>query len=176
MKIVALGASNSRTSINKQLAHFAANQVANAEVEVLDLNDFELPLFSIEREQALGQPELAKLFLQKLNQADGVIISFAEHNGTYTVAYKNIIDWCSRINQKVFEGKPMVLLSTSPGQAGGASVLSAAVNSIPFMGGIVKASMVFPSFYDNFDSQTLTVTNTDLEKQLIEAANQLKGQ
>ena len=44
-KIIAFGASSSKQSINKQLATFAANQFQNASVEILDLNDYEMPVF-----------------------------------------------------------------------------------------------------------------------------------
>ena len=119
MKIIAFAASNSKKSINKQLVIYAANLLEGAEVEVLDLNDYELPLFSVDKEQELGQPQLAQDFFAKIGASDALIISFAEHNGSYTAAYKNIFDWCSRINQKIFQDKPVVLLSTSPGARGG---------------------------------------------------------
>ena len=112
MKVVAFAASNSRNSINKLLVTYAASLLDSWETEILEINDFELPLFSVDREAELGQPELAKLFLKKLADADAIIISFAEHNLSYSAAYKNLFDWCSRITPKVFQGKPMVLLST----------------------------------------------------------------
>ena len=89
--IVALGASNSKNSINRKLANFAAHQVADAEVNLLDLNDFEMPLYSTDREKE-GIPEKAHAFKATLNASDGIIISFAEHNGAYTTAFKNIFD------------------------------------------------------------------------------------
>ena len=54
---------------------------APVEIEVLDLNDYEMPIFRPERE-AQGMPQLAQDFNDKLGAADGVIISFAESNGT----------------------------------------------------------------------------------------------
>ncbi len=57
MKILALAASSSSTSINKQLATYAAGLVTGAEVEVLDINDYEMPIFSEDKEKELGQPE-----------------------------------------------------------------------------------------------------------------------
>lgn len=58
MKLLAFAASNSRKSINKLLVTYASSMVEDAEVEVLDLNDYELPLFSEDREAQIGQPEL----------------------------------------------------------------------------------------------------------------------
>ena len=76
--IIAFAGSNSKTSINKQLATYAASLVEGAEVEILDINDYEMPIFSQDREEKLGQPELAQQFFAKLGAADGIIISFAE--------------------------------------------------------------------------------------------------
>ena len=50
-KIIAFGASSSKQSINKQLATYAANQFENTSIEILDLNDYEMPIFSIDKEK-----------------------------------------------------------------------------------------------------------------------------
>lgn len=169
MKLLAFAASNSSTSINKKLATYASSLVPHAEIEILDLNDYELPLFSTDKEKELGQPALAQAFFDKIGSADAVIISFAEHNGSYSAAYKNLFDWTSRINQKLFQNKPMVLLSTSPGPRGGATVLAAAVNSAPFFEGDVKASVSVPSFHKNFDAEQGVITDADIKQSLVDA-------
>ncbi len=177
MKILAFAATSSSKSINNQLASYAARQLTSQqegiETEILDINDYELPLFSEDREAELGQPELAKSFLDKIANSDAVIISFAEHNGSYTVAYKNIFDWASRINPKVFQNKAMVLLATSPGPGGASSVLAAATASAPYFDGDVKASLSVPSFYDNFDSEQGRINNDEIYEQLLAAVNSL---
>lgn len=167
MNIIAFGASNSETSINKLLAGYTASLVEDATVDVIDLNDYELPLFSVDREKELGQPALALELFNKIGKADALIISFAEHNGSYSAAYKNIFDWMSRINQKVFQNKPMLLLATSPGAGGAANVLNAAVNSAPYFAGDVKASLSVKSFYDNFDVEKNELKNEEIKRELI---------
>jgi chromate reductase len=170
MKVLAFGASSSKNSINKMLATYAAGLIQGASVEVLDLNDYELPLFSVDKEQELGQPALAKAFLNKIGSSDIVVISFAEHNGSYATAFKNLFDWCSRIEKKVYQGKAMILLATSPGPGGAQSVLSAAEHSCPFFDGNVKASLSVPSFYNNFDVESAMMINDEIKVQLIDAA------
>lgn len=174
MKVLAFGASNSKKSINKQLAVYAASLLDGADVEVLDLNDFELPLFSVDKETEIGSPELAAAFFKKIGDADAIIVSFAEHNGSYTAAYKNLFDWCSRINQKVFQNKPMVMLSTSPGPGGAKNVLQTAVNSAPHFHADVKASLSLPSFNDNFDVESGVITNEEIRSELIAAVSKLQ--
>ncbi|ELR66553.1 hypothetical protein C942_04251 [Photobacterium marinum] len=173
MKIIAFAASTHKQSINKQLVRYASKLLDKVEVEILDLNDYELPLYSQDKEGEIGHPQLAKDFLSKIGDSDGVLISFAEHNGSYSVGYKNLFDWCSRIEPKVFQNKPMVLLSTSPGSLGGASVLAAAIQSMPFFDGIVKASLSVPSFYDNFDAEKQILTHEELNEQFKDAVSHL---
>jgi len=173
MKVLAFAASNSKKSINKQLVTYAAGLIDDAQVETLDLNDYELPLYSEDKEDELGQPPLAKEFLDKIGDSDAVIISFAEHNGSYTAAYKNLFDWSSRINPKVFQNKSMVFLSTSPGASGAASVLASAIASAPFFDGEVKASISIPSFYENFDLESGSIKNSELNDQLVRAVQSL---
>ena len=171
MKLVAFAASNSSTSINKQLVIYACSLLSGIDADILDLNDYELPLFSVDQEKLLGQPDKAQQFLDKISHADALIISFAEHNGAYTAAYKNLFDWCSRIEPKVYKDKSVVLLSTSPGKRGGASVLSLANDAIPRFGADVKASLSIPSFFDNFKDGRLV--NSDLDQQLVNVVNTL---
>jgi NAD(P)H-dependent FMN reductase len=172
-KVVAFGASNSSRSINKKLVTYASGLLEEAEVEIIDLNDYELPLFSVDREDEMGQPELAQAFLKKITDCDGIIISFAEHNGSYSIAYKNLYDWVSRIRPKVYQDQPMVLLSTSPGGRGGKSVLELALSQIPRFGGQVKASVSVPSFGENFDLDAGVIMNDEIASQLRQAVNNL---
>ncbi len=174
MKVVAFAASSSKNSINKKLVTYAASLLKDADIEVLDLNDYELPLFSVDKEQALGQPDLANAFLNKIAEADALIISFAEHNGNYTVAYKNLFDWCSRINRHVFQGKPLVLLATSVGAGGANTVLTMAKNSMPHFGGDVKASVSVPNFNEHFDIDSGHIHNKEINTQLLDAIELLR--
>jgi len=168
MKIIAFAGSNSRQSINKQLATYAAGLFENAQVEILDLNDFELPLYSKEREEVLGQPQLAKDFLEKLGSADFIVLSLAENNSNYSVAFKNIFDWCSRIEVKLFQQKPMLLMGTSPGKGGCQYVLEIAQNSLPRYGASIKGVFSLPLFEENFDIKTGVISNVALDNQLKE--------
>lgn len=162
-KIVAFGASNSSQSINKKLANFAAHEVKNAEVNLLDLNDFEMPIYSIDREKTTGIPALAHEFKQHIIDADGIVISFAEHNGAYSTAFKNIFDWISRIDKNVWTNKPMFLLATSPGERGGRTVLEIAVNKFRFMNKNTITHFSLPSFRVNFSEEN-GIENPELKQ------------
>ena len=122
-QIIAFAGSNSRNSINKQLAKYASSLVDNVKTTILDLNDFELPLYGIDLENEDGIPDAAHSFLEQIKTSDGIILSLAEHNGAYASVFKNIFDWMSRIDGKLWNNKPMLLMATSPGGRGGATVL-----------------------------------------------------
>lgn len=168
MKIIAFAGSNSKNSINKKLVIYGASLFENAEVEVLDLNDFEMPLFSVDIEKEIGQHPLAKTFLDKITSADILVVSLAEHNGNYATSLKNTIDWTSRINPKFFQEKPMLLMATSPGPRGGTNVLEIAKNNFTRFTADIKATFSLPSFNDNFDVENGKISNLELDNQLKE--------
>ncbi len=151
--IVTIGASTSSTSINVALARHAGSLLKNASARNIDLREFEMPIYSEDLEKEQGIPQKAKLFVDQLDQSDGIIISFAEHNGSYSSAFKNILDWASRQQKKVWGEKPVLLLSTSPGGRGGANVLAAAEEYFPHLGAEVTGTMALPEFYENFDEE-----------------------
>jgi len=171
-KIIALAGSNSSTSINEQLATYASSLVDNVEVKVLDLNDFEMPIYSSDRENESGHPNEAVAFVDEIRGADGIIISLAEYNGAYSGAFKNIFDWASRVEQKTFLGKPMLLMASSPGGRGGASVLEMASERFPRHDANVVGKFSLPSFYDNFKDGK--IINEDLNNDLLEEVNQFQ--
>ncbi|MFY0644649.1 MAG: NAD(P)H-dependent oxidoreductase [Bacteroidia bacterium] len=148
--IIAFGASTSGNSINKQLAAYAAKQTG-LQFKMLDLNDFELPLYSIDKENDTGFPQKLVEFHQLIKEADGIIISFAEHNGAVTAAYKNLHDWISRLERTAWAYKNMLLLSTSPGQGAAQSALAYAQKSFGISKAIIGGNYSLPSFYQNFD-------------------------
>ncbi len=172
-KIIAFAGSSSKNSINKKLATYAAGLFENVEVEVLDLNDFEMPLYSVDKEEELGFPDEAQKFLNKIGEADLLVVSMAEHNGAYSAAFKNLLDWCSRINGNVFQGKKMLLMATSPGGRGGASVLGIAKDRFPRHDAVLVGTFSLPSFYENFD-EVNGVINEDLKGELLKIVQNIE--
>lgn len=168
MNVLAFAASNSRKSINRDLIRYTATLLPNSDVEIIDINDYEMPIYNSDLEEAHGIPDAASRFLDKIAKADALVISYAEHNGNYTVAYKNLFDWASRKHREVYQGKPIIMLSTSPGASGAKSVLSLAVESAHFFAGKVIASLSIPEFFKNFDREEGVLTNLDMIVQLEE--------
>ncbi|MEP3346634.1 MAG: NAD(P)H-dependent oxidoreductase [Litoreibacter sp.] len=179
MKLLAFAASTSSSSINKRLVTHAAEvfqkEVApEATVQVIDLNDYEMPIYSSDREAASGIPELAQHLFDKIGEADALLISFAEHNGHYTAAWKNTFDWMSRLGMKVFQDTPMIAMAASPGGRGGATVLEAAVSSAGYFGANIKGSLSVGPFGEKFDTVSGVLSDAELSADLKQMLMGLK--
>ena len=127
-----------------------------------------MPIYSPEREDT-GIPDAAHAFLGRITTADGVILSLAEYNGSYTAAFKNVFDWTSRINMKLFQDKPMLLLATSIGKGGGSHVLSGALGAFPHFGAKITSNFSIGPFQAHFDSASGGLTDADKTAELAKA-------
>jgi chromate reductase, NAD(P)H dehydrogenase (quinone) len=125
-RILAFAGSTRRESFNKRLVPIAVKGArdAGAEVTLIDLKDFPLPLFDQDLEAEQGMPDngakLKKLFIDH----DGMLIASPEYNSSVTAVFKNTIDWVSRPAPGEpplvgFRGKVAALMSASPGALGG---------------------------------------------------------
>ncbi len=174
MKILAFAGSTSSTSINKELVKFVLKSFQEDKINLIDLNDFSMPVFSVDLEKK-GFPDEAHNFLKQIEECDAIICSLAEHNRSYSAAFKNIFDWASRINVKVFQDKPMFLMSTSPGGFGGGNVMNTAKTFFPQFGADIKETFSLSKFYENFDSES-GVINPEMLKDLNSKIESFKNQ
>jgi NAD(P)H-dependent FMN reductase len=124
-KILAFAGSARKESWNKKLIKQATKNgtSAGAEVTLIDLADYELPLFN-EDIEAEGVPENAKKLKELFVSHDALLIAAPEYNSSITPLLKNTIDWVSRPDDKHsmlagFQGKTAALMSASPGTWGG---------------------------------------------------------
>ncbi len=126
-KLLVFGSSLRAGSYNQHLARVAGESARQqgAEVTVIHLSDYPMPLYNGDNEALNGLPGNALRFKQLLLEHDGFIISSAEYNGFFTAALKNAIDWTSRLSSPdesplvAYRGKTAALLSASPGVLGG---------------------------------------------------------
>jgi NAD(P)H-dependent FMN reductase len=140
----------------------------------LDLSALELPIYSSDEEERNGVPPDATRFLEMIRAHDAIVISMAEHNGSYSAAFKNLLDWVSRVEGKLWSGKPMLLLATSPGGRGAATVLAAAAEKFPRMGADLRGTFSLPSFYENFSAEE-GITDPALAADLARVVGSLQG-
>ena len=126
-RILAFGGSLRRDSFNQKLAAVAAAgaREAGAEVTLIALRDFPLPVFDQDLEDVDGMPAAAKALKQLFREHDGLLIAAPEYNSSLTAALKNAFDWVSRAETDdepplvAFTGKTAALCAASPGALGG---------------------------------------------------------
>lgn len=125
-RILAFAGSLRKNSFNKRLVRIAGQGASNAgaDVTVIDLADYPLPVFDEDFEKAEGLPDNAIKLKATLKQHDGFLIACPEYNSSITAALKNAIDWASRPVPdeqplECFKGKVAALMSASPGGLGG---------------------------------------------------------
>lgn len=126
-KILAFAGSARKESLNKKLIRIAAEgaQENGADVSLVDLRDYPMPLYDGDLEAEQGLPENAKKFKKLMLEHQGLLISCPEYNSSITPLLKNTLDWCSRTESKeeaalaCFKGKTAVLMAASPGALGG---------------------------------------------------------
>ncbi|MDZ4289627.1 MAG: NAD(P)H-dependent oxidoreductase [Prosthecobacter sp.] len=159
-KILAFAGSTRTESYNKKLIHIAADaaRAAGAEVTLIDLRDYPLPLFDGDLEDAQGLPENAKKLKALFNSHDALLISAPEYNSSITGVLKNTIDWVSREATddepalRDFKGKVATLLSASPGALGGLRSLVHVRAILGNIGVIVLPTQVsVPKAHEAFD-------------------------
>lgn len=129
MKILVFAGSTRQQSYNRQLAQVAANiaHQAGAQTTVLELADFDIPLYNADLE-AQGTPADVLRLKALLHDHPAWVICSPEYNGSYTALLKNTLDWASspvkghpewQDGLRAFRGKVVGLLSASPGRLGG---------------------------------------------------------
>jgi len=126
LRILALAGSARRDSLHKKLAQRAADmaRLHGAQVQWIDLADFELPLYHGDLEEAHGQPAKALELRALVKSHDALVIASPEYNGFFSPLLKNTLDWLSRAlpgeeRHATFKDKPVLLLSTARGDSGG---------------------------------------------------------
>lgn len=127
IKILALSGSTRSGSFNQRLLDIAVTGArhAGAEVTVIDLNDYPLPLYNQDLEYSEGMPEQAAALKKLMLSHSGLLIASPEYNGFPTPLLKNTLDWLSRQQAEheppmmAFKGKVAALMAASPGAGGG---------------------------------------------------------
>ncbi len=121
MKLLAFAASLRRQSWNRKLIALAVAIVrqAGVEVDLAEFQEFDMPLYNRDLQDASGFPPGARELDRRIAAADGLLIASPEYNYSLPGTLKNAIDWVSRVRPVPFRGKSAFLLSASNGQIGG---------------------------------------------------------
>ena len=125
-KILAFAGSTRTDSYNKKLVKISSTGAteAGADVTVIDLRDFPMPIYDGDLEQKDGLPSNARKLKDIMLSHQGFLISSPEYNSSISAVFKNTIDWASRQSEGeiplvCFKNKVAGIMSASPGMLGG---------------------------------------------------------
>jgi len=184
-RIVAFAGSLKKESLNHKLIMAAAKQaqLAGAQVEVLSLADFDIPLFNEDIEQQ-GPVAAVEAFKDKIRSADGLLVASPDYNGSISGVLKNALDWASRTAPEAtpaFANTTVALLATSPGGLGGIRALPHVRQIFVGMGALVLTpQLALGGAYQAFDAQGdladegMAAQLTNLTQELVTTASKLK--
>lgn len=122
MRILVFGVSTREGSYNRALAKATAgvlHPLGDATIDHADFSEFKSPLYDGDHFDSEKLPPGARELLKRIKQANALIIASPEFNGGISAILKNAIDWLSLVRPVPLRGKPVLLMSTSPGHFGG---------------------------------------------------------
>ena len=189
-KLIFFAGSARKESLNKKLAQAAANTASDigAEVTVIDLADYELPIYNGDFEDENGMPQAAIDLKELFSSHDGFLIASPEYNSSYSALLKNTIDWMTRPHMgdepflMAFNGKVAALTAASPGGLGGLRGLAPlrvllsniGVHVIPTQMALSGAGKAFDADGNLSDDKQKSML-TKVVKQLTDTAEKLRS-
>lgn len=148
-RILAFAGSLRKGSLNKKVVAAATEmaRAAGADVTVVDLAEYRVPVYDGDLEEKSGIPDNARKLKALMKAHDGFLISTPEYNGAIPGAFKNVIDWASRSEPgeaalACFTGKTAAVMSASPGALGGIRSLAALRALLEHLGVLVIPQQV----------------------------------
>ena len=176
--ILFFAGSNSSKSINKQLVDYASSLLDKANSNVIDLRDFDVPIYSEDLEKDFGtHPNIQKL-VDLIDNVDALVVGTPEHNGSTSAFFKNILDWLSRVKkvsgreEQYLNGKPLLVISASGGRGGAAKARDYVKTVLGHADPKAVYEFGLPQFYENFKEGK--VVNEDLNSELKSQLNRLE--
>lgn len=159
VKLLALAGSLRADSLNRRLARVAAEgaEAAGAQITLVDLRDYPLPLYDGDLEAEQGLPVNARRLKDLFIAHHGLIIASPEYNSSITAVLKNTLDWISRQDGAEsgllpYEGKVAGLLSASPGNLGGLRAQETTRQILVQLGTlVVSRRLALPRAHEAFD-------------------------
>jgi NAD(P)H-dependent FMN reductase len=160
-KILVIPGSHRNRSYNARLAALAAKELtlADADVSLISLFDYSMPLYDADHEVVSGPPPNAVKLKKMMAAHQGVFITSPEYNASLSPLLKNAIDWVSRVRERnepayaAFHGRVFALGSASPDMLGGARGLLALRQVLELGCGalVLPEQVVVPNAENAFD-------------------------
>jgi len=176
-RILAFAGSTRKESFNRALLRVAAE---HADMTVVELADYRMPVYDADLEAAEGLPEAARRLKALFLEHDALLLACPEYNGSITPLLKNTIDWVSRKegDEKplaAYRGKVAALLSASPGSLGGLRGLAQVRAILSGIGVLVLPDqLAVPRAHEGFDEKARDRVG-QIVRTLVETTARLHG-
>ena len=120
-----MSASTRSGSINGALARHLVDAITERgdTAELVDLTEYEMPMYHGDLEAADGVPAAAHDLVDRVRGAERLVIVTPEYNGAFPPLLKNTIDWMTRVDRSFMVHLTVHLAAATPGRSGGARVL-----------------------------------------------------
>lgn len=179
-KILAFAGSLRKHSFNRRVlrAAIAGAEKSGAEVTLVDLRDYPMPLYNQDDQEAFGFDENALKVQRLIYEHEGLLIASPEHNGSFPAALKNVIEWASRRNDsfkggRVFHGKVAGMMAAAPNSFGGVRSLIHLRGVLTSVGvHVLPMEIAVPFVGDKFDGEGEEMTD-ERTRQALEALGAL---
>jgi NAD(P)H-dependent FMN reductase len=157
-RILAFAGSSRRDSWNRKVLAIAAEgaRAAGAEVTVVNLGDFPMPIYNADLHKEQGLPPAMLELRALMMAANGVLIASPEYNTSITPLLKNTIDWLSQeangeSGKAPFEGKVGGLMGASNGAFGTIRALPHVSHILANLGVLMLPVLAVPGVSKAFD-------------------------
>jgi NAD(P)H-dependent FMN reductase len=155
---VRTGRSSDRVALFFQ-RYIQENKLAN--VELLDLHQYQFPVFDERLKFQKNPLPQAVQFSNKIKSADGVIIVTPEYNGGYPASLKNVID----LLVEEWKRKPVAISTVSAGAFAGMQVITSLQFSLwKIQAFTVPAFFPVPKVSETFNEQGIPADKAGTEK------------
>jgi len=113
--LIVPGSARSR-ALSKRLAGaaLAAVERGAGRATLIDLAEFDLPLYHADLEAREGLPEAAQRLQGLIAGHDALLIASPEYNGSMTPLLVNTLDWCSRVDPTNASGSGLAIFADKP--------------------------------------------------------------
>ena len=171
-KILAFSGSARKDSWNRKVLEVAAAGArdAGAEVTVVNLRDFPMPIYDADWHAGNGVPASMRELRKLMMSANGLLIASPEYNASVTPLLKNTIDWLSQAvdgesGGAPFEGKVGGLMGASNGAFGTIRALPHVSYILSNLGVFMLPVVAVPGVVKSFDDAG-NMTNERTQKML----------
>ena len=176
-KIALMSGSLREGSFNTKLIGAAqkAMQGLGAETHLVNLTDFNLPLYHRDLEAASGLPDQAVALKQVLGESDAWIVASPEYNGFPPPLLVNAYTWCSRGDEAnvmygTFSGKTALVMGASPGAMGGLRAVNPHRTLLQNLGvNVLSNTVAIGGAFKAFDDETGDLVDSK-QKTILQSA------